>query len=482
MADHNRSGRRLWGPRTMGVLSGLMLAAGALLPAVAPLQAVALLPILYVLASPKVPWHEALGASFYMGVFYTLPQVVPLAMPPMITAVLLIDLTLVITLFAAGSMLLLRRWPLLGAVGAGALLASLDWLNFTLLPIWGIAQSLARPWSSYPGLIAFISMTGLTGVLFVLACLQAWAVRAAIDPARRIRATGAAAALLAAVVAANVYARSGQTTGTMKVAAIGWTTDDEGRFGNAATSGFKALYEDVVATAAAKGAKLVVSPEMAFRFCRSRRELWLNQFREIARRNNVFLVFGYLDVSAYANRLAVMAPDGQLLATYTKTHLTPSERTRPGTGEVAVTDILGHRVGGMICHDDNYTALTRAHGRREVAMVAVPTLDWRQVKSAHFQSSVNRAIESRYAIVRAARDGISAIVSPHGDVLARRDHFADGPGVVVAEVELSPGRTLFSIAGHWPAMAGTSFVACCFAVMIAQALRARRRRSDDAPA
>ena len=110
------------------------------------------------------------------------------------------------------------------------------------------------------------------------------------------------------------------------------------------------------------------------------------------------------------------------------------------------------------------------------------TFDWPAVKSAHFQSSVGRAIESRYAIVRAARNGISAIISPHGEVLARRDHYTDGPGAIVAEVRLRPMRTVFSIAGHWPAMAGAVFVAACFAVMIVQALRSGRRGPDEMPA
>jgi len=241
--------------------------------------------------------------------------------------------------------------------------------------------------------------------------------------------------------------------------------------------GFEALYAAPVAEAAGRGAKLVVSPELAFTFAGGEsadaRDKWLDKFRAVARDNDVFLAFGYLDLCDDANRLAFMGPDGTVRGLYTKTHLTPSERTTPGDGTPAVTDILDHRVGGMICHDDNYTSLTRAYGRRETALVVVPSRDWAQVKSAHFQSSIMRAIESRYAIVR-ANAGISAIISPRGEVLASRDHSTEGDGIVVAEVELMPTRTLFSLAGHWPAMAGGAFAAGCLAVMLFGALRSKR--------
>jgi apolipoprotein N-acyltransferase len=101
----------------------------------------------------------------------------------------------------------------------------------------------------------------------------------------------------------------------------------------------------------------------------------------------------------------------------------------------------------MICQDDNFTAFTRAYGKLGLDIAAVPTLDWYQVKDAHFQSSVSRAIECRYAVVRAATDGISAVISAKGKVLAKMDHFKDGPGCVVAEVGIYDTVTLYSILG-----------------------------------
>jgi apolipoprotein N-acyltransferase len=81
--------------------------------------------------------------------------------------------------------------------------------------------------------------------------------------------------------------------------------------------------------------------------------------------------------------------------------------------------------------------------------VVVPTNDWKYVRKAHFQSSIHRAIESRFAIVRAATNGISAIISPDGRQVAVSDHFKDGPGLLVADVQVYNVRTAFSRFGHW---------------------------------
>jgi len=62
---------------------------------------------------------------------------------------------------------------------------------------------------------------------------------------------------------------------------------------------------------------------------------------------------------------------------------------------------------------------------------------------------IHRAIDSRFAIVRAASNGISAIISPRGEILDVRDHFRGGPGLVIADVPVYNRRTIFSRHGHW---------------------------------
>ena len=152
--------------------------------------------------------------------------------------------------------------------------------------------------------------------------------------------------------------------------------------------------------------------------------------------------------------MAFIGPSGEILGRYAKTHLTPFENNPTGTGTPTLITIDGISVGAMICQDDNYTDISRRYGAKSTGIVVVPTNDWAQVRSAHFQNSIHRAIESRYAIVRAASNGVSAIISPTGRRLAVSDHLKGGTGLLVADVPVYNERTIFSRFGCWFVAAG----------------------------
>lgn len=81
-------------------------------------------------------------------------------------------------------------------------------------------------------------------------------------------------------------------------------------------------------------------------------------------------------------------------------------------------------------------------------IVGVPTLDWKSVAKEHYLNSRFRAIESRYAIMRALDGGVSAIISAKGNVLKSADHLEKGTCVLVADVPLQNGGSWFGVWGH----------------------------------
>jgi len=460
--------------RIIGAASGLLMAAGNMQGSLAPLQAVALIPVFCLGASRRVRHRDVLSAGVYMGFGYILPQLALLRFPIPVTLVLLIHFTILMMALAAGSAYLLRKGTILSSFAVGALLVLLDWANFTVLPMWGEAQSLGRCWSSYPYLIQFTSLTGITGIISVLGTLQALAVNFMMRPKLRVRMFAAAIILLGICVAANLAVRSERPVDKLKVAAVGWTYTGLANEVNPQTAeGFECLFARPVEKAAEAGARLVVSGELGFYIDKFSRGEWLERFGGIARRHNVFLVIGYLNAELNEDRLLFMNPEGEVLLEYAKTYLIPFENYHRGTGQISFIEIEGVRAGGMVCHDDNFTSLSRKCGRGEAGVVVVPTLDWAQVKSAHLQSSIHRAIESRYAVVRAAINGISAIISSTGEVLAQQDHFAEGPGYLVAEVPVYEHANLFSIVGHWPVVVSVVFLAVC----IGRAFELKRKSS-----
>lgn len=58
-------------------------------------------------------------------------------------------------------------------------------------------------------------------------------------------------------------------------------------------------------------------------------------------------------------------------------------------------------------------------------------------------------MESDYAIVRAAVDGVSAIISPRGIILGRIDHHRSNETLLVADVPCGRGLTHYARFGDW---------------------------------
>jgi apolipoprotein N-acyltransferase len=287
----------------------------------------------------------------------------------------------------------------------------------------------------------------MTGILFALGMTQALAVLAIQD--RRCRVTCVLVLLgLGVVIGIVDYAALPTVDRHLRVAAVGWADSHE-HAGLGSPGGFARLYAEPVAEAARRGARLVVSPETAFAVHDGPEGEPFERFLELAREHDVHLAVGYMDSRSGENRVVVLGPEEGVIGRYAKHHLTPFEDYPRGDGQPVLVTIEGFRVGALICHDDNYTDIARRYGREGTNVVVVPTNDWRPVRRAHFQSMIHRAIESRFAIVRAASNGISAIISPAGGVLDVRDHYRDGPGFVMADIPICGVRTIYSRFGEW---------------------------------
>lgn len=437
--------------RIAGGASGLMLAVPNMWGVFAPLQAMALLPVLFVAADRRVKRSVVLATGMYMGLAYTLPQIVYLRLPGMITIILLLYLTAIMMVLNFGWHYLLGRRVVWASLAAGAFLVVVDWVNFTAMPMWGTSQSIVRCWSEWPRCIQFATLTGITGISFVLGSLQAMGVYAIIRPKLRRLLAMVGAVILLTTMGVNAAIRRQRPKRTMTVAAVGWISgDSEDCVDVHSDEGFHELFAAPVSQAAARGAKLVVSGEMGFHIDKHTYAEWIGRFGEICRTHDLWLGVGYFNRSIDENRLLFMNPAGEVVGEYTKTYLTPFENCRRGDGQLKIVDVDGVHVGGMICQDDNFTCLTRDYGRKAVGVMAVPTLDWSTVKDVHLQTTIHRAIESRQSIARAAINGTSAIISPAGEVLDKCDHYKEGAGMVCAEVEVFDRKTMFAKCGHWP--------------------------------
>ena len=158
----------------------------------------------------------------------------------------------------------------------------------------------------------------------------------------------------------------------------------------------------------------------------------------------------------FANRSALIGPDGAIRATYDKIHmfdvdLPTGERAResetytPGDAAVVADTGIG-RVGLTICYDLRFPHLFRALAKAGANAIFVPAAFTRPTGEAHWEVLLRaRAIETGAFVLAPAQGGFhedgrgtfghSLVVAPWGQVVAKLDH--DEPGVLVADLDVA---------------------------------------------
>jgi len=240
------------------------------------------------------------------------------------------------------------------------------------------------------------------------------------------------------------------------------STSDEGRNWEAAKT--------LVRTAAAGGARLIVTPEntnfLGPHQDKVRRAQPLDgetctRFRELARECEVFLLLGSFnerseEAGRCYNTSVLFSSAGERLAVYRKMHLfdidlsealsfRESATIKPGDTPVVADTELG-RIGLSICYDLRFPELYRELSKQGAELLCVPSAFTWTTGKAHWELLLRaRAVENQCYVLAAAQCGRhddqglrqswghSAIIDPWGEVLAMA---AEDPGSVVAAIDL----------------------------------------------
>ncbi|MDI9348889.1 MAG: carbon-nitrogen hydrolase family protein [Candidatus Symbiobacter sp.] len=193
----------------------------------------------------------------------------------------------------------------------------------------------------------------------------------------------------------------------------------------------------------------------------------INFFAELARQTHSILLAGSLAVRVagdkLANRSYLFAPDGKILAKYSKIHLfdvdlangesyRESNLYAPGDEAMGVDAALGTSLGNFhaklgltICYDVRFAMLYRALARAGAEILFVPAAFTATTGRAHWHVLLRaRAIETGCFILAAAQTGTHAegrqtfghslVVTPWGEVLADG---GEAVGVVTAAIDLA---------------------------------------------
>jgi predicted amidohydrolase len=224
----------------------------------------------------------------------------------------------------------------------------------------------------------------------------------------------------------------------------------------------------LIREAAAQDAQYIQTPEVTNVMQENRKALFdllaseaddasLKAFQALAAELKVHLHIGSLALKASperaANRSFLIAPSGEILASYDKIHMfdidlengeSYRESANYQPGETAVlTDLPWGRLGLTICYDLRFPALFRALAEAGASFIAVPSAFTQKTGEAHWHALLRaRAIENGCYIFAAAQGGLhpnkretfghSLIVDPWGTVIAEG---GTEPGIITAEID-----------------------------------------------
>jgi apolipoprotein N-acyltransferase len=114
-------------------------------------------------------------------------------------------------------------------------------------------------------------------------------------------------------------------------------------------------------------------------------------------------------------------------------------------------DAAGQKLALTICYEDAYAAEQLEVLKTATLLVNVTNDAWFGDSTAahqHLQISRMRALEAGRQLLRAANDGISAVIATNGEVEKAFPRFQ--PGVLTANVQPRVGLTPYARVGNWP--------------------------------
>lgn len=229
-----------------------------------------------------------------------------------------------------------------------------------------------------------------------------------------------------------------------------------------------AALEPLLAEAVEAGATLVTTPENVFYMRREgtvrvpdvpmAKHEGVHWARAAAKQHMVWLLIGSLRAQEAGmdkpyNRSILIAPSGEIAATYDKVHLfdvtlpdghsyLESGQAMPGA-HAAVARMGLATLGMSVCYDLRFPYLYQALSRQGADILTVPSAFTRPTGAAHWHTLLRaRAIENGCYVIAPAQCGVhpggretyghSLIIDPWGEVVAEA---GDAPEVITAVID-----------------------------------------------
>ncbi len=381
-----------------------------------------------------------------------------LDMPRLVVLQIFASLTLMFTLAVLLYRALLQRgacWSALLALPS--LGVSFEYL-LNLASPHGTFGSLAYSQLKFLPFLQLASLTGPWGMSFLLllfpTALAIGLHLRATAPRRALAIVGTSLAAIAAALVFGAVRLALPLPGALeKVGLI--ASDAPGRRGvadeGAPTAKVFNAYADVVASLAARGARVIVLPEKLGVAVDPRTQTSDALFQSLADQTRTSIVVGMVRVRApeQYNEARIYMPGTPLLS-YDKQHLLPAFEYmfKPGTSLALISRPAGIW-GIQICKDMDFTPLSRRYGHAGAGLMLVPAWDFDLDRLAHGHMAVMRGVESGFSVARAARRGYLTVSDSRGRVLAETASNSAAFATLVADVPTVHVNTLYLRLGDW---------------------------------
>lgn len=453
----------LSGWRRALLAAGLGVAAAAALPPVhvLPLLIVAFTGLAWLTAGSRSVWRAFLvgwwfGVGHFLAAFYwigaallTDPERYGVVVVPVVAG-----LAAGLALFVGAAVMLVH---LSRARGAGLALAlaiawSLaEWLRGHILTGFPMAP-LGTAWAPFDAMLQVSALGGVwsLGLITVLAAAMPSCLATGREPARRWGPVAGAAAML---VAAGLYGAvrlagaSEANVPEVRLRLIQPSIAQELKWQDGQREAILEHYLAASANAAAEGVSHIVWPESALPYRVAEEPVLLAAIARIVPRDGLLFTgsvrsaVGDGGERRYWNSLFAIDAQGVPVAVYDKSHLVPFGEYMPLRGLVSAAKLTHGAVdfsagpgpvtlllpglpavSALICYEAIFPGAVVADDARPGWLLNITNDAWFGITSGpyqHFASARLRAVEEGVALVRAANNGISAVLDAHGRITAR---------------------------------------------------------------
>ncbi len=220
-------------------------------------------------------------------------------------------------------------------------------------------------------------------------------------------------------------------------------------------------YTPQIERAADDGRRIIVLPEKIAHLEPGDRAAAIEQLAEIARRRDLLIVAGVDDEADDGRFNRAFVFTRETWGSYDKRHMIPAFESHFALGtEPLIFEHEDVRYGVAICKDMDFADLGREYAGVDVMLV--PAWDFGEDAWLHSRMGVLRGVESGYAIVRSARNGVLTVSDAYGRVTSEAPSGPQTAYNVVAPTS-GPGATLYARIGDvfgWFALALAVVLIC----------------------